>query len=261
MLASTHASGLLQQGIDDYNKGKTESARVCLEKEVAANPKSETAYYYLSVIYVGMGKLDAAAACLKKLIGINYYYRGAHYALGEVYKKQGAFAEAVDEYAKSIKVEPTARAYFNIGVLRAKMQDYDEAVYAFRKSLGIDRHNVYTHYNLGNVYEAKGALREALDEYKQVLRHRPKFVMAHYHRGAVLERLQRDEEAVVAFITCVEIDKSFAPGYLALALTYEKMGRKNDAVKYYRRYAATETDPAKKQEALRKARDLTAGGE
>jgi tetratricopeptide (TPR) repeat protein len=76
---------------------------------------------------------------------------GAHFYLGlvmQVVDNNAAGAEA--QYRQAIAADPRfARALFNLGVLRAKAGDRNEAIDLYRRAVAADDHLASAHFNLG----------------------------------------------------------------------------------------------------------------
>ncbi|MDP8263539.1 MAG: tetratricopeptide repeat protein [Candidatus Ancaeobacter aquaticus] len=255
-MRSVYGIDTLSRGIEYYNKGLIKRAEDSFKDALMQNSRSETAYYYLGVISIMRDEYDQAIDYLIRLTEYNYFYKGVHYCLGIAYKKKNDFQKALQEFDRSIKNYPTAKAYFNIGVIHSQRHEYDQAVYAFKKSLSLDRNNVYSRYNLANIYESQGKYRDALTEYNKVLRKRPKYISAYYRKGRALMAMKRYNEAVIEFMRTIELDENFSSGYLGVAMAYEELKRVDDANTYYKKYAQKETNEIKRSQALQKAHDV-----
>lgn len=78
----------------------------------------------------------------------------------------------------------------------------------------------------------------ALAYIEQALSENPRNLQAHLKKGAALERLNRLNEAILAYDQAIEIDSSLAVAFLAKAGVLNKMQRYGDALKCYEKALA-----------------------
>lgn len=83
--------------------------------------------------------------------------------------KQGDLDEASRLLEKSIKLSPTARAYYNLGLIYILRQEFDEAERANIRAVKIDPNHAWAHANLGYLYARKKDYQKATTEYETSL--------------------------------------------------------------------------------------------
>src|SRR5205085_9167218 len=107
------------------------------EKGVSATtlPKSKAALYAtLGEIYFEAGDLSHAEENLKAALAITPDAPTLNYNLAQVYEAEHQLAQAVDEYKKETEVAPrNFRAFNNLGLLYAQLDEPNEAETCFRK--------------------------------------------------------------------------------------------------------------------------------
>lgn len=144
----------------------------------------------------------------RKRVALEYFQRG--------YEAQvvGDFSEAIQLYQRSIECCPTAEAFTFMGWTFSRLGDYDRAIELCKKAIEIDpeygnpyndigayliekgkideaipylqsalkatRYESYCfpHYNLGCVYERKGMMFRAREEYQKSLERDPHYLLA-----------------------------------------------------------------------------------
>ncbi len=144
-----------------------------------------------------------------------------------------------------------------------------EALSTVDKALDEDRKYVQAHLLRGMILYRMGQMQEALKEFDRTLSLDKGYTDARIYQGSVLANLKRNEEAMKAFDEAltdltypwperihvnigmlyremgqpdkaleslkkaVNLNPSYARGYYELGVTYESMGRSNDALRAY----------------------------
>ncbi len=114
----------------------------------------------------------------------------------ELFKK--AEAEAGDQHQIHIRI---ANAYIQLDKL-------DDAERALEKALSQDPENVHAWYTLASTFYEKGDYEEAIEACLKAIGLMYYFPLAHFQLALSLEKLERFEEAIEAYDTCLRI----APG-------------------------------------------------
>src|SRR4030095_6343579 len=91
--------------------------------------------FILCLLFVGMQRAHADDPSAK-----------GHFDRGEKLFAVGKFKEALDEYQQAYDAEPLAALLFNIGQCHRNLNDYDAAIFSFKKYLKLktkpsNRHN------------------------------------------------------------------------------------------------------------------------
>ena len=90
-----------------------------------------------------------------------------HYKRGFEFHNQGSLDQAIEEYQKALKLNPSyAEAYMNLGGIYVSKKDYDQAIQQFKKVVELNYFNAKAHYNLGMVYVYNGEKEKAEEELK-----------------------------------------------------------------------------------------------
>jgi tetratricopeptide (TPR) repeat protein len=94
-----------------------------------------------------------------------------HYELGSVYLRKKLYPKAISEFQRAIKAggEGMAEIYNAIGFAYFAQKQYDLAIKNYKESLTLQPQYVVAWNNLGNVYESKKLIPQALEAYEQAL--------------------------------------------------------------------------------------------
>jgi len=154
MSAEEQARRLWQLGTERLSEGQTEEALELFTQSVAAHPTGE-----------------------------GHTFRG--WALSYL----GRFGEAIEECKIAIEVDPEfGNPYNDIGVYLMQQGKLEEAIPWLEQAKLAPRYEPrhFPYSNLGTIYERKGRLSQALQEYKAALRIEPR----HEPAAKAVARLQ-----------------------------------------------------------------------
>ncbi len=133
-------------------------------------------------------RLDEAETLLKEAARLNPSHYQYHFELSNLYlarfdgiEKQSTnplaretFYRAMNELERVQMLKPDfVAAYFNLGILKKKVGDYEEARDEFRKALQLAPQDPRILLQLGETYERQGFYEDARDLYKKALRDYP----------------------------------------------------------------------------------------
>ncbi len=102
------------------------------------------------------------------------------------------YAAAISGCKQAIELDPDyGNPYNDIGSYLIELGRYDEAEGWLRKAIDAPRYDVrhYAWYNLGRTLERRGALREAVEAYRNSLDLEPEFLTAYVAANRVIARM------------------------------------------------------------------------
>jgi tetratricopeptide (TPR) repeat protein len=106
--------------------------------EIAHTPNNREAQYQLGVKLVDLGKMADAVPPLEAACRIDPNYAPAHVYLGWVFYKERKLPEAVAEYQTAIRIEPSALAYYCLGLALEARLDITGAESQYEAALRLD---------------------------------------------------------------------------------------------------------------------------
>jgi Flp pilus assembly protein TadD len=183
-------------------------------------------------VWIERAVIWACAVLVVVLSGTTYAsnYR-ANYNLGIYYYEKGYINRAIQEYQRSIKLNPGyAPAYNNLGNALLSQGLVTEAIYHYQAALRLYPNSSLIHFNLGKVYHEKGSLKEAIQEYQAALEIDPRNAEAHNNLGDVYFRLGFIHKAIEEVQSALKLKPEYPEarknlGYLLRVLKY---GKKNE---------------------------------
>jgi protein O-mannosyl-transferase len=183
------------------------------QRVVEADPDSANAHAGLSITYATAGRPRDAEAESKKALELDPQCIYAYSNLSFFSRQAGKLDEAIGylEQAKNnVPLTPITRTQLatvslNLGLLYAQRKDYDLAEKTLQESIALWSRTI-GYYYLGQYYFGRERFEEAIALYLDVARRLP---------------------------------RNYAPIYLSIGATYERLGQVNQAVTYYNIYLAT----------------------
>ncbi len=161
---------------------------------------------------------------------------------GVAVHQDGRFAEAAENYRKSLEADPHyAIAHNNLGVALYHGGERDQAVDSFRAALDANSGFVKARLNLGLLLTKSRRFQLALEAFRQVLVTEPESPLAWNGIGLVLGELRKFEDARNSFARAIQARPDFAEAHYNLSFTLSNLGDHEGALRETKR--ALELDP------------------
>ncbi|HZU24894.1 MAG TPA: tetratricopeptide repeat protein [Bryobacteraceae bacterium] len=149
---------------------------------------------------VEMGNLADAAEIVRRYLETNRNSADAHFLLGYIFFKQQDAKASLAEYTEGAKFRtPSAVNLEAVGGDYVLLHDYTDADKWFSKAVEWDPKNFQALYYLGRTKYNENRFQEAIDIFNRCLKLQPKNVKAADNLGLSYEGLGRKEEAMAAY--------------------------------------------------------------
>lgn len=160
--------------------GSPEAAIALHRKALAADPKMNTAHYYLALAQMDLKHEDEAIAELEESLRSPYVAPDLYLTLGSLYAKRSRFREAEDLCRKAIALDPTrSEGYLNLAQLFNAQRQSGKALTALRQawpegktfasSPYYQKLQADIQFEFGRAYAAQGARSEAVRAFEKCL--------------------------------------------------------------------------------------------
>ena len=177
--------------------------------------------------------------------------------LAKVYLQIEAYAEAVSEYRQVIAASAPngvpgtpattpdsaiPAAYYGLGLAYTGLEEFEDAIAAYQRTIAYAPDWAYTHAALGSAYASTHRYAEALDAYKVAIALDSDDEMIHHQIGNVYSKRGEHAAATRHQRRAIAIAPEFAEAHYQLGLLYAHEKRWTDAIGAYR--TAYQNDPA-----------------
>jgi tetratricopeptide (TPR) repeat protein len=271
-MAAYRASGAyLHLGTLLAENNRSSEAVPYLMQATQMAPADPIAHRELGKAYLALNKFDQAQTQLEKAVQLDPQSGPTHFLLGQAYRKQGLLDKAKIETRRYLELtgghsspdDPLSEARSLI-----KLNKFTDAEQVIRKYLVVHKNSADAHYLLGYILFKEQNAKESLAEYTEGAKYRTPsasdlevvagdYVLLHdyldadkwftksvewnpgnlqtlYYLGRTKYNENRFEEAVSVFQRCLKLDPKNVRAEDNLGLSYEGMGRTQDAMAAYR---------------------------
>ncbi|MBI3397706.1 MAG: tetratricopeptide repeat protein [Deltaproteobacteria bacterium] len=172
------------------------------KRTVISSPNKSRPFNSLGVAYANKKLYDEAIRHFKMAIrngsGLQEVH---HYNLALAYQDKGVIEEAVFEFTEAIKLKPDyADARYRLGILYKDMGMTEKAEAELKKAVEYVPDRDTFRNSLGNIYLLQKRYSLALEEYKMALRTNPSNVESLYNLAITYDAMGMREDAVKSYI-------------------------------------------------------------
>jgi superkiller protein 3 len=180
--------------------------------------------------------LDAALAGYRETIRLRPSASlAARHNVGMALATLGRPEEAIAAYRETIGLSPKyVKARIRLGSLLEDRGRLDEAIELYREGIRLSPRSFSLRHALGWAYKAKNQHAEALAEFREAVRLDPLDFSGHYGLGHALLDQNLLDESIRAFRESTRLTPSDADAHHWLAVALNRNGRWDDAVVEYR---------------------------
>jgi len=150
------------------------------------------------------------------------------------------YEQAVTSLQQVVEAQPDSEAaYFHLGIAHFHLQQYPEALAAFRRAEHLAPTRPDVRLYIGHIYAAQGALEEAIAAYHQELYklEGPEKTEALVALGRTLARAGQLDQAQEALSRAIYYDPNYVEGYYQLGWVYLQLGQPQQALEQFQQAA------------------------
>src|SRR5580692_2816269 len=197
--------------------------------------------------FIDIGKLNDAESTARRYLETHQTSADAHYLLGYILFREGNPKASLAEYTEGQRYRaPTALDLEAIGGDYFLLEDYSAADRWLTQSVAMFDGDAQAKYYLGRAKYNEKRFADATRIFAECLKLDPRNAKAADYLGLSYEALGKTEEALAAYRSAVAMDGGAAPtnsaAYLDLGTLLVESGQPGDAVPYLRQ--AQETAPS-----------------
>ena len=165
----------------------------------------------IGLIEFADGHFDEAEQLFKQALARDPTHQTASVQLGNLDVKQGKFAASLHVLGSALMLKSRdARTLFNLGLAYNGVGQHEQAVAAFKKSLGLAPFSAAVQYNLGTLLLKIGDVRGALPPLRAAIRLNPPFSDARDNLAAAYALLGERDHALQWLQQAIQLNRSLA---------------------------------------------------
>lgn len=163
---------------------------------------------------------------LRQSLSYNPYNLRIRNSLGMAYIHRGLLQNGQEEFLKALAVDPLyAKARINLGRTLYHQGRYWESIEEYEKVRTHDPNDAaFIRQNLVESYQRLS------EQYSRLIEHNPQNARAYYGLGLICSKNNDILNAVSYYRKAVELDPGFREGIYSLAVSYDSLGRFEEAV-------------------------------
>jgi len=199
-------------------------------------PGSAGAHYGMGNAFVYKGMLDEAIQEYKESIRLAPYYPEAFNALGLAYYKKGMGKEGKEAMAAASEARGLIN-YYKKGLV-------EDAIIQYKKALKIDPTHKDARYNLDLLYQEQGMVEKAIKEYIVLLQYKPDDFDTLNSLGLAFFQKGFFEKALSLYRKTLDIDPESVTPYNNIGMVYAVRGQTEEAEKWFKKGLTVDPESA-----------------
>jgi tetratricopeptide (TPR) repeat protein len=214
---------------------------------VRLQPRNERARLGLADVLMDMERFDEAEKVLQETARLLPQGVQAQYRLGRLYQSRGQYDEALKNLEYAARFTPVVGRdplFEMLALIYASQADFDRAIEALRKQLGVNPNNADAHRRLGDTYVRQGRISEALTEFLAALLVDPANVLSHVGIAQLQLRAGNHVEAIRAAREALALDPTQKEARYVLATSLTRTGQVEDAKREFAEFERLQTQAA-----------------
>jgi len=183
--------------------------------ELTAEGESSLWYRSRGGEYFRKGIYDKAIIEFQKALQLRQDAQ-THEDLAQALSGSGRFQESAEHYRAALNTHQIPTNYFQLGLVFAKMAQYDQAEENLKKSIQLKPDFAEAYLNLAVVYAKSQRLSEAVNNLKQAIYYKPDYVEAHFYLGQAYIAAGDNNGANQEYQILSKLDRNAAQRFQAL---------------------------------------------
>ncbi len=211
------------------------NSETLFRRAVQVTQKNYLAYNNLGFYLSNRGEAAEAMENYRKSLAINPNYEDAHNNLGYAYAGQKKFPEAIAEYEAALRISPNhPEVHNNLGNALGDLGRVDEAIAHYRITLQKKPDHADAHNNLGVALAMNGQFDEAIEHFHAAMRYKPTDASAHSNLGNTYGMQGKFDLAIPEYTEAIRLNPKDSQAHNNLAITLFRQGNVDEAISHYR---------------------------
>ena len=171
------------------------------------------------------GDLEGALAAYYRVLEMDNNFYRAYYQIGVIEAKMRNLSSAIESYLNALKIKPDFfKCWFALGLARSKEGDKEGALDAFNQVIEIDSSYVKAYSSLAEIYIGLKEYTKAFEVLNTATKVDSSDSKSYYLLGTIYIELKQFEKAVENLEKGVAVNPEFAMAWLGLAEAHNELG-------------------------------------
>ncbi len=176
--------------------GKNRQALKFWQQALKKNPGLPEVHVNMGVVYEKLGQKKKAVAAYRKALELDESNAMAHYNLGVIHAKGKNFAKAVAEWETALKLDRKDENILNsLAWAYEKLGKREKALARLDQSIKLSPFDSKTHFSSGRIKYDMENTDDAIDSFKKSVQLDPNFGDAYYRLGLAYDALNQRYDA------------------------------------------------------------------
>ncbi len=224
-----------------FLEGHPGDAAKALAQADLMKPLAQDDRVTLAMAYAFSAQSDRAHTEMSKLMAAFPKNPEYVYLEGRIYRQHQAYESAVASFRKAIALDPKMiRAYTDLGECQEALGNLEDARKTYEEGVQINRKLAkpwdWPPLDLAALLEKDGDLPEAEKYTRESLKYNSNFTQGHYRLGMLLQKEDKNSEAVEEFQRAIAAQPGYPQPYLALGRLYSRLGKTAEAESNLRKF-------------------------
>ena len=161
----------------------------------------------------------------------------AYWGLASSYKYLNEYPKAIKTLRKLTELDNKNDKYFlELGICHLMNGHPAEAIPHLVQAIVNNKENLEAQIQLAIAHELVDEAELSLMIYNKLIETNPEFLKAYYNKAAMLMGMGEFEEASKTFFQLIKRNPDYYKAYLGIAMSFDKLERYGDAIRYYRKF-------------------------
>ena len=161
-----------------------------------------------------------------------------HFGLAMAYKHIHEYEKAIKTLNRAKKINPKSyNLHYELGILYLLCENPHAAMKEFKNAILLDKNKAEAQIQLAKTHEALGDIEMAEMIYLRIIEFFPSNTTAYNNLGNLYMTLSMYYRAGATYKELLKIRPDFPQAYFALGVCFEKLGKINDSIRYFRKFS------------------------
>jgi len=252
---------LMSSGNSLLQSGSYTEAAGVFRKVLSMEPRNFEAQANLAFSYLQSDRYDKAVAEYNKALGMSPRNADCWANLGFAYERLGKTGKAADAIAKSIELNPNnIDGRMNLAAMLENQNSWDKALSHYQEIIRMDGKKSEAYCGVARCYMAKNNIPGAKKALTEAFAANETDGEPHWQMGNILWRKENNQaDALKEYQLAVKLDQNSQVFYENLALLYEDLGKKDEAMATWKTFLIYADEAIKKDDIKRHIERLEKG--